>query len=86
MRARKRQAHYDPVAFGHLVLDHTLGMSKGGQILGYELFDARGAVDDCPVLRVADIVRGKNLVDDVQFPLAKDLVGDPPDSGLVGFD
>jgi hypothetical protein len=85
MRARKCQAHDDPGACGHLVLDHTLGVSKGGQILGHELLDARGAVDARPVLRVADIVRGNNLVDDVQFPLAKDLVGDSPDSGLVGF-
>jgi hypothetical protein len=61
-------------------------MRKGGQILGHELFDACGAVDHRPVLRVANIVRGKNVVDAPQLTLAKDLVGDPPDSGLVGFD
>jgi hypothetical protein len=69
-----------------LVLDYTLGMRKGHKVLGHELFDACGAVDHRPVLRMANIVRGKNVVDDFQLPLAKDLVGDPPDSGLVDFD
>jgi hypothetical protein len=35
---------------------------------------------------MANIVRGKNGVDDLQLALAKDLVGDPPDRSLVGFD